>query len=199
MTPEDAGTPDRLTIPGSVGASDGPVPAGGAASLGRSGVRVTALSFGGAAIGGLYTPVPAERAAATVRRALDRGVRYLDTAPHYGAGRAERRLGAVLAAEPPGSYVVSTKVGRRLVPSVPGEPPESDGFADPPRSGGSGTGAATASGAPWRSPWSGWASTGSTSSTSTTPTSTRPRSTPPPTRPWPRCGTRAWWARSGSG
>ncbi|GIH79131.1 aldo/keto reductase [Planobispora longispora] len=132
MTPEDAGTPDRLTIPGSVGASDGPVPAGGAASLGRSGVRVTALSFGGAAIGGLYTPVPAERAAATVRRALDRGVRYLDTAPHYGAGRAERRLGAVLAAEPPGSYVVSTKVGRRLVPSVPGEPPESDGFADPP-------------------------------------------------------------------
>src|SRR4051794_14157066 len=88
--------------------------------LGGSPVEVTALSFGGAAIGGLYAPVSGEDAAAAVRRALDRGIRYFDTAPHYGAGRAEERLGKALT----GDYVISTKVGRLLVPLKPGEPPE---------------------------------------------------------------------------
>jgi D-threo-aldose 1-dehydrogenase len=101
-------------------------------SLGRTGVEVTELSFGGAAIGGLYEPVSAGQAVATVRRALERGVRYFDTAPHYGAGRAESHLGSVLAGERYGSYTISTKVGRRLVPLKPGEPAEPAGFADPP-------------------------------------------------------------------
>jgi D-threo-aldose 1-dehydrogenase len=96
--------------------------------LGSSPVEVTPLSFGGAAIGGLYDPVSDADAEAAVRRALERGIRYFDSAPHYGAGRGERRLGAALAAD----CVVSTKVGRLLVPLGPGEPPEPAGFADPP-------------------------------------------------------------------
>jgi D-threo-aldose 1-dehydrogenase len=96
--------------------------------LGGSSVEVTELAFGGAAIGGLYAPVGEATAALAVRRALDRGIRYFDTAPHYGAGRGEQRLGAALA----GAGVVSTKVGRLLVPLGPGEPPEPEGFADPP-------------------------------------------------------------------
>jgi D-threo-aldose 1-dehydrogenase len=99
-------------------------------ALGRTPVEVTELSFGGAAIGGLFQPVSAEQAAATVRRALQRGVRYFDTAPHYGAGRSESHLGRALAG--PGPYTVSTKVGRRLVPLGPGEAAEPEGFADPP-------------------------------------------------------------------
>ncbi|MEV5747022.1 aldo/keto reductase [Actinoallomurus sp. NPDC052308] len=96
--------------------------------LGRSPVEVTTLSFGGAAIGGLYTPVSDADATAAVRRAQERGIGYFDTAPHYGAGRGERRMGAALT----GEYVLSTKVGRLLVPLGPGEPPEPEGFADPP-------------------------------------------------------------------
>jgi D-threo-aldose 1-dehydrogenase len=100
--------------------------------LGRGGVEVTALSLGGAVIGGLYTSVGEDVALATVRRALERGMRYVDTAPHYGLGRAEERLGRALAGVPRASYTVSTKVGRLLVPLAPGEPPEPAGFADPP-------------------------------------------------------------------
>jgi D-threo-aldose 1-dehydrogenase len=96
--------------------------------LGESDVSVTALGLGGAGIAGLYTPVSPDEASATVLRAFDRGIRYFDTAPHYGAGRGESRFGAAL----PLGCVVSTKVGRRLVPLRPGEPPEPAGFADPP-------------------------------------------------------------------
>lgn len=102
--------------------------------LGRGDVEVSALALGGAAIGGLYTPVPEDAALATVRRALEQGMRYVDTAPHYGAGRSEERLGRALAEAgvPRASYTVSTKVGRLLVPLAEGEPPELEGFADPP-------------------------------------------------------------------
>jgi D-threo-aldose 1-dehydrogenase len=99
-------------------------------TLGRTGVEVTELSFGGAAIGGLFAPVSVDQATATVRRALERGVRYFDTAPHYGAGRSESRLGRALAGRAP--YTVSTKVGRRLMPLGPGEAPDPAGFVDPP-------------------------------------------------------------------
>jgi D-threo-aldose 1-dehydrogenase len=97
-------------------------------TLGGSAVAVTRLGLGGAGIAGLYDAVAPATAAETVRRAHERGIRYFDTAPHYGAGRGEERLGAAL---PPGC-VVSTKVGRLLVPVGPGEPPEPAGFADPP-------------------------------------------------------------------
>jgi D-threo-aldose 1-dehydrogenase len=100
--------------------------------LGSGDVGVTALALGGAPIGGLYTPVPEKSALATVRRALERGMRYVDTAPHYGAGRGEERFGRALDGVPRASYAISTKVGRRLVPLGTEEPSEFEGFADPP-------------------------------------------------------------------
>lgn len=86
--------------------------------LGRSRVEVTALAFGASGIGNLYTEVGEEAAYETVRAAWQRGIRSFDTAPHYGLGLAERRLGAALREHPRDAYTVSTKVGRRLEPVV---------------------------------------------------------------------------------
>ena len=60
--------------------------------LGKTGVVVTALGFGAAPIGNLYEAVPDEQAAQTVTAAWDAGIRYFDTAPHYGMGLSERRV-----------------------------------------------------------------------------------------------------------
>jgi len=73
------------------------------------------LGLGCAPIGNLYTPVADDDAVATVRAALDDGVRFFDTAPHYGAGESERRLGLALQGVPRDDYVIATKVGRRIV------------------------------------------------------------------------------------
>ncbi|MGB9183286.1 MAG: aldo/keto reductase [Solirubrobacteraceae bacterium] len=97
--------------------------------LRRSSVVVSPLAFGGAAIGGLYEAVSEEQAQSTVSRALEVGLRYLDTAPHYGLGLSERRLGRALRGRPRDSYVLSTKVGRRLEPLGPGETVSPEGFA----------------------------------------------------------------------
>jgi D-threo-aldose 1-dehydrogenase len=83
--------------------------------LGRTGVRVTPLGFGAAALGNLYAPVRDQDARSAVDAAWDAGIRYFDTAPHYGLGLSERRLGAALADRPRDQFVVSTKVGRLLV------------------------------------------------------------------------------------
>jgi D-threo-aldose 1-dehydrogenase len=96
--------------------------------LGDTSVEVTTLALGGAGIAGLYEAVSDAEAEAAVHRALDRGIRYFDTAPHYAAGRGETRLGAALG----GNGVISTKVGRMLVPLEPGETPERSEFGDPP-------------------------------------------------------------------
>ncbi|HEY2642527.1 MAG TPA: aldo/keto reductase [Galbitalea sp.] len=82
-----------------------------------TGVSVSELGFGAAPIGNLYSAVSDSDAAATVSAAWDAGIRYFDTAPHYGLGLSERRLGAALADYPRDEYVVSTKVGRLLVPN----------------------------------------------------------------------------------
>ncbi|WP_028051228.1 aldo/keto reductase [Cellulomonas sp. URHD0024] len=78
---------------------------------------VTALGLGAAQFGNLYRTTTDEECAAAVEAAWAAGVRYFDTAPHYGLGLSEQRLGAALASRPRGEYVVSTKVGRLLVPS----------------------------------------------------------------------------------
>ena len=65
--------------------------------LGRSNLTVTDLSFGGAAIGNLFTEVDDATAAATIDAAWDGGIRLFDTAPHYGLGLSERRAAAVIA------------------------------------------------------------------------------------------------------
>src|SRR3954453_13271188 len=78
-------------------------------ALGRTDVQVTRLGFGGASIGGLYRPVSDDDAIATVGRAWDLGIRHFDTAPLYGYGASERRVGAALADRPRDAYVLSTK------------------------------------------------------------------------------------------
>ncbi|WP_225826591.1 aldo/keto reductase [Streptomyces naphthomycinicus] len=99
--------------------------------LGRSTVEVTPLGFGAAALGNLYTPVSDEQAHAAVRAAWRRGIRYFDTAPHYGLGTSERRLGAALREYDRAHYTVSTKVGRRLDPADGTGDDLADGFAVP--------------------------------------------------------------------
>ena len=77
------------------------------------------LGLGCAQLGNLYRAIGDEEATATVEAAWRGGVRYFDTAPHYGLGLSERRLGAALRGLPRDRYVVSTKVGRLLVPIPP--------------------------------------------------------------------------------
>lgn len=89
------------------------------------------LAFGAAAIANLYTEVTDEQAHQAVSAAWQRGIRYYDTAPHYGLGLSERRLGAVLRELPREEYTVSTKVGRRLEPSDAGGDDLAGGFAVP--------------------------------------------------------------------
>jgi D-threo-aldose 1-dehydrogenase len=84
--------------------------------VGRSAVKVTRLGFGAVPLGGLYKDVSEEEAGATVRRTLELGINYFDTAPIYGFGKAETRLGRELAKCKRDSIVVATKVGYTLVP-----------------------------------------------------------------------------------
>jgi D-threo-aldose 1-dehydrogenase len=76
------------------------------------------LVFGGAPIGGLYAPVSDEQAAATLEAAWEAGIRAFDTAPHYGVGLSEQRIGGFLAGQRRERFAVSTKVGRLLVPAT---------------------------------------------------------------------------------
>ncbi|MEV4174475.1 aldo/keto reductase [Nonomuraea sp. NPDC049709] len=80
----------------------------------RRGIDLPRYGFGGAPIGNLYDEVAEEQARATVDAAWESGVRLYDTAPHYGLGLSERRLGAALAGR--SGYLLSTKVGRLLRP-----------------------------------------------------------------------------------
>jgi D-threo-aldose 1-dehydrogenase len=86
--------------------------------LGTSDVVVTELGFGGAAIGGLYAATSETAARNAIDSAWDAGIRYFDTAPHYGLGLSESRLGAALRDRSRADFAVSTKVGRLLVPNA---------------------------------------------------------------------------------
>jgi D-threo-aldose 1-dehydrogenase len=83
--------------------------------VGRS--RVSELGFGTAPIGNLYAEVSDEQAEAALAAAWEGGIRYFDTAPHYGLGLAERRLGLGLRAMARDEVAISTKVGRLLQPN----------------------------------------------------------------------------------
>jgi D-threo-aldose 1-dehydrogenase len=82
--------------------------------LGRTGVHVTQLGLGGASIGSMYDRVPEEDALATVRQGWAEGLRLFDTAPWYGRGLSELRMGAGLRDVPRDEFVLSSKVGRWL-------------------------------------------------------------------------------------
>jgi D-threo-aldose 1-dehydrogenase len=89
--------------------------------LGESQVFVSVLGFGGAPLGGFRSDANEETASETIRAAVDGGITYFDTAPYYGYGRSEHRCGHTLRQLPRDDYVISTKVGRRLVALKPGE------------------------------------------------------------------------------
>lgn len=78
------------------------------------------LGYGAANVGNLHRAFDDDEARALLDAVWESGVRYFDTAPHYGLGLSERRLGAFLATKPRDEFVVSTKVGRLLVPDPDG-------------------------------------------------------------------------------
>jgi D-threo-aldose 1-dehydrogenase len=82
--------------------------------FGRVGFDITDMGFGAAPIGNFLRPIPEEEAGAMVERAWDAGMRYFDTAPYYGHGLSELRLGHYLRWKPRDEFVVSSKVGRVL-------------------------------------------------------------------------------------
>ena len=88
--------------------------------LGRSGLEVTTLGFGSAPLGDIYEVLDDATAIATVETAAQAGVTLFDSAPLYGQGSAEHRVGTALRRRPPGSFVLSSKVGRLLVPAPGG-------------------------------------------------------------------------------
>jgi D-threo-aldose 1-dehydrogenase len=90
------------------------------------------LVFGGAPIGGLYAPVGEQEAAQALQAAWDCGIRAFDTAPHYGAGLSERRIGDFLRGRRRDEFVVSTKVGRLLVPATRLVDGEDEFYGTPP-------------------------------------------------------------------
>lgn len=100
-------------------------------NLGRSPVLVTELSLGGAAIGNLFAEVSDDDAGDAVDAAWAGGIRAFDTAPHYGLGLSERRLGQALRHRPREEYVIATKVGRLLQPTSPPYGRDTQGFAVP--------------------------------------------------------------------
>src|SRR5512136_720977 len=85
--------------------------------LGRTGWKVSAISFGAWAIGGTWGPVEDKDSLAALNRAVDLGVNFFDTADVYGDGRSERLL-ARLRRERSETIYVATKAGRRLAPHV---------------------------------------------------------------------------------
>jgi len=82
---------------------------------------ITRLGLGGTGFGDMYHATSDEAAQATADAAWAAGIRYFDTAPHYGAGLSEHRFGHALRRRPRDEYTLSTKVGRLLAPSSPGE------------------------------------------------------------------------------
>ena len=97
--------------------------------LGRTPLEVTRLGFGTAPLGGLFQALDDDEAHRVVEAAWSAGMRFFDTAPQYGNGLAEQRLGAVLSTKPRDQFVLATKVGRLL---RAGAPPESDTFPGAP-------------------------------------------------------------------
>ena len=96
-----------------------------------TGVSLTEIGFGAASIGNLYRETSDQDAEEAVLTAWQVGIRYFDTAPHYGLGLSERRLGQVLKGFPRSDFVVSSKVGRLLVPNPHPTGRDTEGFAVP--------------------------------------------------------------------
>jgi D-threo-aldose 1-dehydrogenase len=79
-------------------------------------LKVTTMGLGGTGLGNMYRAVDTDEALATVRAAFDAGIRYFDTAPVYGYGVSELRLGEAIRSLPRRDIVISSKIGYDLVP-----------------------------------------------------------------------------------
>jgi len=90
-------------------------------NIGATDIEVTELGFGGAPLGAVGDRITDDDAAGIMRRAREGGIRYFDTAPLYGHGLSEKRLGRTLRTLSRDDFVLSTKVGRLLVPTGEGE------------------------------------------------------------------------------
>lgn len=90
----------------------------GTNQLGRSGIFLTEIGFGAAPLGNLYREITTANSKMAVEAAWDAGMRYFDTAPYYGFGLSERRVGDILREKPPKDVIISTKVGRLLKPDT---------------------------------------------------------------------------------
>ena len=97
--------------------------------LGSTSLFVTELSFGGASIGNLYNRCTNEAALETLSASWDLGIRYFDTAPEYGNGLSEHRMGNMLRDRPRDQYILSTKVGDLLY-AIHNQIPLSNKFID---------------------------------------------------------------------
>lgn len=96
--------------------------------INSSGSSITEIGFGCAGAGNLFRPVSYENICGAVLKASELGVQYFDTAPHYGAGLSERRLGLALGETLHQDIFLSTKVGRLLHPDCKVDQKEADGF-----------------------------------------------------------------------
>ena len=94
-------------------------------------IGLTELGLGAAQFGNLNRETTEEEAAGAVEAAWEAGIRYFDTSPHYGLGLSEQRLGRLLSSKPRDEFVVSTKVGRLLVPNPDGVGRDTEGFDVP--------------------------------------------------------------------
>jgi D-threo-aldose 1-dehydrogenase len=100
----------------------------------RSGVRLTEIGFGAAQLGNLFVETTDAASITAVHAALSQGIRYFDTAPHYGLGLSEERLGRALSPMPRDTFLLSSKVGRLLVDSPEtADRLDDDGFVVPAR------------------------------------------------------------------
>jgi L-galactose dehydrogenase len=81
-------------------------------TLGNTGLKVSALSFGASSLGGVFKPVDESTAIRTVHTALDSGINFIDVSPFYGYTKAETVLGKALKGIPRDRYFIATKVGR---------------------------------------------------------------------------------------
>ena len=93
--------------------------------LGRTALSVTRFGLGTAPLAGLFEEVPEDKALQIIERAWDAGIRHFDTAPLYGHGLAEMRLGKALRDKPRDEFVLASKVGRLLRADAPPEPGQS--------------------------------------------------------------------------
>src|SRR5262245_6642274 len=84
----------------------------------RNALLAGPLGYGGAPLGNMFRNIPEAEALGTVTAAWDQGIRYFDTAPFYGAGLSEIRMGKILSKHKRDDYVLSTKVGRIVLDEV---------------------------------------------------------------------------------